>query len=84
MNLYRVVNAATNATVCWYGTREDAHEEHRASGRHTEVRIESVSINNDKEALLLILNGAEHLPCSVLRTWIITKRGGLKEVANGE
>ena len=48
-----------------------------------ESRIELVEFQTDKETLCNLLTGWG-CEMKVLRTWALTPRGGLREVANGE
>lgn len=48
-----------------------------------ESRIELVEFQTDKETLCNLLAGWG-CEMQVLRTWALTPRGGLREVANGE
>lgn len=50
---------------------------------HEQVRIELVEFQTDQQTLCELLEG-ERPELQVKRTWYLTPRGGLKEIANGE
>lgn len=84
MNFYRITQFA-NSDPVYTGTLGDAHNIMRSypATNRDEARIELIDLGTDKDALLHLLN-APPPPATAERTWIITPRGGLKEVANGE
>lgn len=84
MNFYRVSQWANSEPV-YSGTLGDAHLIMRSYPvtNRDEARVELIDIGTDKDALLRILNSGPPV-ADAERTWIITPRGGLKEVPNGE
>lgn len=89
MHLYRIVaQALWQNRVPYHGDRQAAHDDakgFRNMGRWDEAedRIELVDIEVNKENVLSMLNGSQ-APAEVLKTWMLTNRGGLKEVPNGD
>lgn len=88
MQLYRVFNEDLEPVpITWHGERSHAQTKGREyhPNLRAAVRIELVAIGNDKETMLKALNGElRSEDVSVIRTWALTDRGGLKEVPNGE
>lgn len=86
MHLYRTSNVDTNPTTVlqFDGTLKDAHDSVKVIDKHRwpDIRVELVDVPADKERLLRLLNGDAVF--DVLRTWKLTPRGGLTEIANGE
>lgn len=48
------------------------------------VRIELIDVPSDKAGILALLQGYNLDDFAPVRTWALTARGGLREVANGE
>lgn len=82
MQTYRTLNDGETVNL-YFGTRDDAHAHAKSIAfRNEAFRIELVDVQSDKEGIVDMLNGEPVV--KLLRTWSITSRGGLKEVANGE
>jgi hypothetical protein len=87
MNVYRVFaeQPDTNrAPFGFYGVLKEAHEAAKGYQPYLRdyTRIELVDVDTSKAGVLRILSGDAQY--TVLRTWCLTSRGGLKEVSNGE
>lgn len=86
MNFYKVTVENTEDKPQYVGIREDARKqviENYPKTMWPFARVELVDIKVDQQTVASILSGwgaAE----TVQRTWAITARGGLKEVANGD
>lgn len=85
MNIYRI----SRSPVCdffYRGTLAEAHEVMRGFPKtnRDEARIELIDVEVDKEGVLKLLNQGDKAWHTLVRTWLITERGGLKEVPNGE
>ena len=79
MNFYRA--SADDNHYSWHGTLADAHKAAKVwpqCFRH-DVLIELFDIPADKEGVLDLLRGDKPMT-TVLRTWMLTHRGGLKEI----
>lgn len=91
MQLYRLVRITDETVLKYHGTRDDAHEDAKGHAPAYECyRIELVDFPTDKTGLLGVLNSVVEgatdniTGIEILRTWALSNRGGLKEVANGE
>jgi hypothetical protein len=87
MKLYRI-QVPVDWPGCYYGTRDEAHHAIRDSERisnfmWTDCYIDLVEVGTTKEDIMTMLNKAWGIPGhddTVLRSWRMTDRGGLKEV----
>jgi hypothetical protein len=93
MQIYRIFRATDDGDLVglWHETTLDnAHEiaKHNFTEiQRPEVRIELFDQPTDKFSLVELINRlvtGEPLNVSPLRTWMLTPRGGIKEVPNGE
>ena len=86
MQIYRSVDTSTpDARGTYSGSLNEAHTHAKFIANRADARIELLEMATDKAAILLYLNG--QVPDELLpprRTWSLTDRGGLKEIANGE
>jgi len=85
MHFYKTFNSATDDKPHFDSTLQEAKQtvaSYTETDRHL-VRVELVDIDTDKHTLCIVLNGGEY-HATVLRTWAVTPRGGLKEVTGGE
>lgn len=80
MKLYHV---SDGANADYKGTLAEAHALAKACNRF-DVSIEEVEIDTDKANLLRILNGEGGYERQGGRRWVLTPRGGLREVREGE
>lgn len=88
MKAYRVTGHFTDDKDPYFATLKLAHDEAKGLKANSkwpleDARIELVEFETDQATLCQILSG-EACITSVLRTWSLTQRGGLKEVPNGE
>lgn len=85
MHIYRISQFPTG-DFCYRGTLTEAHAEMKRfpANNRGEARIELIDVGIDKEGVLNVLNLGDKAFHPVLRTWLITERGGLKEIPNGE
>lgn len=89
MHVYRVFNSDIERDELDYrfkGTLEESRVlAHSGPGpwSHDNVRIELIDVPTDKASIIKLLDMGE-LDADPLRTWGITKRGGLRELDNGE
>jgi hypothetical protein len=86
MHFYRINRFDGDSMSSWEGTLGEAHRGLKRHSDMPEARIELFDIDTSKESLLQLLNYADvdDLGLSAERTWVLTPRGGLKEVPNGE
>jgi len=84
MQFYRITRYVGETDPGWAATLSAAHDMLRKHPTFQDARIELFDIPTDKEGVLALLSRAEGLTATVLRTWALTPRGGLKEVENGE
>lgn len=88
MNFYRIVNVVTTPEeiLMYCGNQSDAHNEAKAYGqwRWPNLRVELIDVDTDKSSITRLLNGVGPERRTALRTWILTERGGMVEVATGE
>jgi len=88
MHVYRVIQDQSTRAHAYHSTMADAHADAKMRGAalYPMLRIELFDIPTDKMAILRLLNSETPDECGLnpIRTWAITSRGGLLEVANGE
>ena len=92
MHFYRVLfeGPAGVSASDWshHGVLLDAHNAAKGYAQRDCVRIELIDVNTTKDGVLALLQGYSPADTydnvKVLRTWGLTPRGGLREVANGE
>jgi hypothetical protein len=86
MQIYKVFDTATpEVRPEFVGSLSDAHTRAKFIPHRPDARIELADVPTDKAALLLYMNGqADIVEFLVQRTWSLTDRGGLKEIANGD
>lgn len=84
MQLYRVNTSVEARGVKWEATRSDGHAALKMYPLdiYPDARLELVEVATDKENVTAILRGGGEF--KVEKTWMLTSRGGLKEVPNGE
>lgn len=87
MHFYRITSFEGDSMPEWEPTLAEAHARLKLKvGR--DARIELIDVDTSKNGVLALLRGDMYSPmCATkgpLRTWALTPRGGLKEVANGE
>lgn len=88
MQAYRHTGLLGEEKGPYFTVMRDAHDMAKAELKghnwsFAESRIELVEIDIDKKAICDLLSGWG-CEVRVRRTWALTPRGGLKEVANGE
>lgn len=85
MQFYKTFNTASNAPPHFDPTLDLAKATAKAFGvdQRFLIRVELVDIDTDKHTLCIILNDGEY-DATVLRTWKLTARGALDEIANGD
>ncbi len=86
MHFYRLIDTSiADAVPKYHGTQADAHADAKVWPKHLwpDLRIELVDVPTDKGSIGKLLNN-ESLALIVQRTWKLTPRGGIVEVANGD
>lgn len=88
MNFYRTLleRDGLMPDVSHFDTLAAAHESAKGYSNHERgwLRIELIDVPTDKAGVLALLRGYSPDDFKPVRTWALTPRGGLKEVANGE
>ena len=84
MQLYRVNPTVEYRGGEWAATRAEGHAalKNYPLNTHPDARLELVEVPTGKDNVLAILRGGGKF--TVEKTWMLTSRGGLTEVANGE
>ena len=85
MQIYKITDIDYNGNTNYAGTFGDAHDKAKEADElhRAHARVELVEIASDKATILSILSG-NSCAQKVLRTWSLTPRGGLQNIANGE
>lgn len=88
MKAYRITGgylSGQRALDAYKAIRADAHEAAKLRADRGDVRIEAVEFEVNQAVMCQVLtSGASGATFTVERTWMLTDRGGLKEVPNGE
>jgi hypothetical protein len=86
MNFYRTIRFDGDEFPRWDGTLSEAHDTAKTLTAGDALRIELFDVWTDRDHLLDLLNGADanDIADGPKRTWMLTPRKGLKEIANGE
>ncbi len=82
MQVYRINLSNEQRGASWHNDRGEGHKELTMHAANPDARLELVDLSVDKDNVLAILNGGGAF--KLIKTWALTDRGGLKEVANGE
>lgn len=86
MNVYMITRGVEDLNPMYRGTFADAHDLMKTipDYQRDEARCELIDMKTDKDSLIELLATGKPLHGGPLRTWIITSRGGMREVPNGE
>ena len=85
MKAYRILRDGYEGAG-YAGTLTDAHADAKDLQPRDAVRIELVDVPIDKEGVPALLNRPDTIAATfeIERTWALSARGGLREVANGD
>jgi hypothetical protein len=86
MHIYVITMNSEDLNPRYRGTVADAHDVMKTilKDLRTEARCELLDMLTDKASLIELLATGQPVLGPVLRTWVVTDRGGMKEVPNGE
>lgn len=86
MHVYMITRGPEDQAPRYRGTFADAHDLMKTipDWERNEARCELIDMKTDKDSLIELLATGIPLHGGPIRTWMVTSRGGMKEVPNGE
>lgn len=85
MQIYRVTYDDTCHNPYYLATRDEAHRLAKGAPDRVLVRVELCDVSLDKDNVVKMMQGRiDEIEIEVLRTWMLSQRGGLQDCPNGE